>query len=93
MKKYVGHSPLSDELITERGPDAGRRSVEGRANIQEVKNTCIILNTAEYCKNTSLQLEERVRDKIKQELRGDITFQPARDSFTGCVIVSTTGHW
>jgi hypothetical protein len=38
--------------------------MEGRANLNEIKTACMILNTADYCQNTSLQLEERVRDKI-----------------------------
>jgi hypothetical protein len=37
-------------------PSYGRRSVEGRANLQDVKNACMILNTAEYCQSTSLQV-------------------------------------
>jgi hypothetical protein len=42
----------------------------------------MILNTAEYCQNTSLQLEDRVKDKIAQELKDDISFQTERDTFT-----------
>jgi hypothetical protein len=34
----------------------GRNSLEGRANMQDVKNACMILNTAEYCQSTSLQV-------------------------------------
>jgi hypothetical protein len=37
-------------------PSYGRKSVEGRANLQDVKNACMILNTAEYCQSTSLQV-------------------------------------
>jgi hypothetical protein len=37
-------------------PSYGRKSVEGRANMQDVKNACMILNTAEYCQSTSLQV-------------------------------------
>ncbi|GFZ43857.1 hypothetical protein JCM24511_01577 [Saitozyma sp. JCM 24511] len=37
---------------------------------------------AKYCQNTSLQLEERVRDKIAAEFKEDISFQPERDTFT-----------
>ncbi len=56
--------------------------MEGRTNLQEIKNACIILNTAEYCQTTSLQLEERVKGKIAPELRDDLSFQPERDHFT-----------
>ena len=37
-------------------PTYGRKSIEGRANLQDVKNACMILNTAEYCQSTSLQV-------------------------------------
>lgn len=33
-----------------------RRSLEGRANIGEVKNACLVLNTAEYCLTTAGQV-------------------------------------
>nr|XP_019001124.1 vacuolar-sorting protein 53 long isoform [Kwoniella mangroviensis CBS 8507]OCF64585.1 vacuolar-sorting protein 53 long isoform [Kwoniella mangroviensis CBS 8507] len=75
LKIYSGKS-LS------RQQEAGRRSLEGRDNLQEVKNACMILNTAEYCQNTSLQLEERLKDKIAEEFKPDISFQNERDTFS-----------
>lgn len=50
--------------------------------MQEVKNACVILNTAEYCQNTSLQLEERVKVKISEEFKEEITFQSEREGFS-----------
>lgn len=47
-----------------------------------MKNACIVLNTAEYCQNTSLQLEERLKDKIDPTLKEDISFEPERENFT-----------
>jgi len=41
-------------------PSYGRKSVEGRANLQDVKNACMILNTAEYCQSTSLQARRQI---------------------------------
>ncbi|CAD6583797.1 MAG: Vacuolar protein sorting-associated protein 53 [Tremellales sp. Tagirdzhanova-0007] len=76
---------FSDDVLLAgmKRPDLGRRSMEGRANIQQVKNICIVLNTAEYCQNTSTQLEERVKAKIAPDFREEISFQPERDNFTG----------
>ncbi|KAJ9124236.1 hypothetical protein QFC22_001035 [Naganishia vaughanmartiniae] len=34
-----------------------RKSVDGRPNAQEIKNACLILNTADYCLQTSSQKE------------------------------------
>jgi hypothetical protein len=54
-------------------------------NLQEIKNACIVLNTAEYCLNTSLQLEERLKDKVKEELRENVSFQDEREGFTSAM--------
>jgi len=82
LKIYCDDVLLSG-LKKDVGGIAGiRRSVEGRTNLQEVKNACIVLNTAEYCLNTSLQLEERLKDKVKESLRDNVSFQDEREGFT-----------
>jgi hypothetical protein len=67
-----------------------RASVDGRANIQETKNACLALNTAEYCLTTSSQvglrfptLEEKLRSTIDAEYRDQVSFQAERDLFLG----------
>lgn len=50
--------------------------------MQEVRTACMILNTAEYCQNTSLQLEERVKGKIADNLQDAVTYQDERDTFS-----------
>lgn len=70
--------------------DTSRRSLEGRTTLQEVKNACIVLNTAEYCLNTSLQLEERLKDKVRDDLREQVSFQNERDGFTACMAACIT---
>ncbi|KAL7421623.1 Vacuolar protein sorting-associated protein 53 [Cryptotrichosporon argae] len=74
----------SDDVLSAglRRQDAGRRSFEGKSGINEVRNACMVLNTAEYCQNTSLQLEERVRDNIDEKWREGVSFQAERDAFT-----------
>lgn len=62
-----------------------RRSVEGRSDLAEVRNACMVLNTAEYCLNTSVQLEDLVKEKIKPELAESISFQDERDGFNGAI--------
>lgn len=42
----------------------------------------MVLNTAEYCLNTSLQLEERLKDKIDPKFREEISFQDQRESLS-----------
>lgn len=64
-----------------RGEPGPRRSLEGKVNIQEIHTACMILNTAEYCQNTSLQLEDRVKGKIQDALKEEVSFQAERDTF------------
>ncbi|WWC89216.1 uncharacterized protein L201_004134 [Kwoniella dendrophila CBS 6074] len=71
-----------DVLMAGMKREPSRRSLEGRDNLQEVKNACMILNTAEYCQNTSLQLEERLKDKIAEESKEEVSFQTERDTFS-----------
>ncbi|WWD17223.1 hypothetical protein CI109_101661 [Kwoniella shandongensis] len=76
----------SDEvLLASLKREPGRRSFEGRDNLQEVKNACVVLNTAEYCQNTSLQLEERLKDKIATEYKDDVTFESERETFSAVI--------
>ena len=77
-------------------PSYGRKSLEGRANMQDVKNACMILNTAEYCRSTSLQaclfvsrmprlmvkLEERLKGKIDDQFKEEVSFETERETFT-----------
>ncbi|ODN82005.1 hypothetical protein L202_02332 [Cryptococcus amylolentus CBS 6039] len=62
-----------------------RKSFEGRDSLQEVKTACMVLNTAEYCQNTSVQLEERLRSKISPDLSESISFKSARETFSSVI--------
>ncbi|KDQ21712.1 hypothetical protein BOTBODRAFT_99351 [Botryobasidium botryosum FD-172 SS1] len=76
-----------DVLIASMKRPAERKSSEGRLNLAELRNTCILLNTADYCQATSLELEDKVKEKIDEEYRSRVTLQPERDQFFS--IVST----
>ncbi|KAL7411236.1 Vps53-like protein [Mrakia frigida] len=62
-----------------------RRSVEGRANTQELRNTCLVLNTAEYCHTTASQLEDMIKERINPELADQISFEPQKDLFVSVI--------
>ncbi|WVR06988.1 hypothetical protein IAU60_004025 [Kwoniella sp. DSM 27419] len=79
-----------DVLLAGMRKETSRRSFEGKDNLLDVKNACMILNTAEYCQNTSLQLEERLKDKIAEEFKEDVSFQSERDLFSGVISSSIT---
>ncbi|WVN88398.1 uncharacterized protein L203_103607 [Cryptococcus depauperatus CBS 7841] len=80
-----------DVLSVALKPGPGRKSLEGVDSLQEVKTACVVLNTAEYCSSTSLQLEERLKAKVVPELRDDISFRDERESvsklMTNCIAI------
>ena len=48
-----------------------------------IEDTVIILNTADYCYQTSNQLEEKVKARIDEDLRDKVDLQSQADSFMG----------
>lgn len=82
-----------DVLLSSMKKSDVRKSFEGRGSgvqLQDVKNACLVLNTAEYCLNTSVQLEERLKDKVRGDLRDQVSFQEERDGFTSCMATCIT---
>jgi hypothetical protein len=53
-----------------------------------LEDTITILNTADYCYNTSNQLEEKIRASIDEELRGEVDLQSQADNFIGIASVA-----
>jgi hypothetical protein len=66
-------------------PRTDRRSVDGRLNREEVSQACAVLNTAHYCAETTMQLEERLKQKISPDLRSRVSLQSENELFTTCV--------
>lgn len=81
----------SDEVLrtalfkSEAASAFGRRSTsaDGRANGQDLQKWCLVLNTADYCANTCSQLEGRLKEKICEEYREEVTLEPEREAFLG----------
>ncbi|QRV79068.1 vacuolar protein sorting-associated protein 53 [Ceratobasidium sp. AG-Ba] len=61
--------------------DKERKSFEGRFNLAELQKLCLILNTADYCQTTTMQLEEKMRDKVGNEESEEISLQDEQDLF------------
>lgn len=70
-----------------RPESTGRRSTstDTRTSTQELVKWCLILNTADYCANTCQQLEQRLKDKIHEDYKDDITLEPNRELFAAIV--------
>ncbi|KAH8119366.1 Vps53-like protein, partial [Phellopilus nigrolimitatus] len=62
-----------------------RSSSDTRYDIHELKNACLLVNTAEYCQVTASELEERITDKIANEFKDEVSFQAERDLFISVV--------
>lgn len=59
-----------------------RRSMEGRLNRQEILQAFSVLNTADYCAETTSQLEERLKQKIHPEFADRVSLENERELFS-----------
>nr|VWO97163.1 Chloride channel protein [Ganoderma boninense] len=62
-----------------------RKSVETRHDPAELKNACTLINTADYCQTTALELEENIREKCDEGFKEKITLQEERDLFVSAI--------
>lgn len=53
-----------------------------------VEDIVIILNTADYCYQTTTQLEERIKSRIDEDLKEQVDLQSQADSFMGIASAS-----
>ncbi|GAM82759.1 hypothetical protein ANO11243_007450 [Dothideomycetidae sp. 11243] len=60
-------------FLAERGGPAG----------PSIEHVAIILNTADYCFQTTSQLEERIQSRIDEEFRSQVDLQSQADAFMG----------
>lgn len=63
-------------------------SGEGRPSVQELQRACLVLNTSEYCHETSSQLEERLVEKIHPDLKNRVSLENERQIFLSTVSAS-----
>ncbi|TBU33936.1 Vps53-like protein [Dichomitus squalens] len=62
-----------------------RKSVDTRYDLAELKNACTLINTADYCQTTALELEENIREKCDEAFKEKITLQEERDLFVSAI--------
>ncbi|KAJ2919921.1 hypothetical protein MD484_g444, partial [Candolleomyces efflorescens] len=79
----------AEEVLTlgaaKRPPSQIRKSVETRSDTELLKQTCLVINTADYCQTTALELEEKIKEKINPEFKEKISFQAERDMFVSTI--------
>ncbi|KAI0066196.1 hypothetical protein BV25DRAFT_1988653 [Artomyces pyxidatus] len=73
--------------IRRQQPQA-RRSTDTRYDLNEMKNACLVINTADYCQTTAqeiddsqFQLEEKVRQRVAPEFKERVSVQTECDLF------------
>ena len=60
-----------------------RPSGQTPSKMPNVEDMVLVLNTADYCYNTSIQLEEKIKSRIDAELRSSIDLQSQGEAFMG----------
>jgi hypothetical protein len=50
-----------------------------------------LLNTADYCLTTTSQLEDRIKAKVDESLRGEVQFDAAREGFISAANLAIRG--
>lgn len=60
-----------------RKPDS-----QGEISVDEIRTTCLIINTAEYCNETLPSLEEKVRSTVDESYKEKIDFSDSQEELS-----------
>ena len=60
-----------------------RPSGQTPSKVPALEDMVLVLNTADYCYNTCIQLEERIKAKIEPEFRSSVDLQSQGEAFMG----------
>ena len=60
-----------------------RPSGQTPSKTPQIEDLVLVLNTADYCYNTSTQLEEKIKSRIDHEFKSNIDLQSQADTFMG----------
>ena len=60
-----------------------RPSGQTPSKVPNIEDMILVLNTADYCYNTSVQLEEKIKGRIDSDFRPSIDLQSQGESFMG----------
>ncbi|KAI0000479.1 Vps53-like protein [Russula vinacea] len=79
LRVYAGRKTLAS--LDRRTQPQPRRSADVRHDMNEIRNACLVINTAEYCQTTAQELEEKVRQRIRGDFKERISLQTECDMF------------
>lgn len=60
-----------------------RPTAQTPSRIPSIEDIVLVMNTADYCYNTSIQLEERFKARVDESFRESIDLQSQADTFMG----------
>ena len=60
-----------------------RPSGQTPSKTPQLEDLILVLNTADYCYNTSIQLEEKIKTRVEHDLRQSVDLQSQADAFMG----------
>ena len=60
-----------------------RPSGQTPSRLPQLEDTILVLNTADYCYNTTIQLEEKIKSRIEHDLKLSVDLQSQADTFMG----------
>ncbi|KAK0505224.1 Vps53-like protein [Armillaria luteobubalina] len=63
----------------------GRKSMESRYDVDAMYQASLVINTADYCQATALELEQKIQEKINAEFKDRVSLQRECDLFVGAV--------
>ncbi|KAH9935765.1 Vps53-like protein [Fomitopsis serialis] len=66
-------------------PVMARKSTDSRVDMNEVRTACTLINTADYCHATALELEENIRVKTDESYKERISLQEECDLFVSAI--------
>ncbi|KZT71823.1 hypothetical protein DAEQUDRAFT_744138 [Daedalea quercina L-15889] len=66
-------------------PVMARKSTDSRVDMNEVRTACTLINTADYCHATALELEENIRARTDASFKERISLQEECDLFVGAI--------
>lgn len=58
-----------------------RKSLDTHFDAAELRRMCLVVNTADYCQRTALELEDKIKEKIAERFKEKVTLQMERDLF------------
>ncbi|OAX41129.1 hypothetical protein K503DRAFT_713205 [Rhizopogon vinicolor AM-OR11-026] len=65
-----------------------RRSMDSRFDVAQLQQAGLLINTADYCQTTAMELEEKIREKIRDSFKEKVTLQAERDLFMSTISAS-----